>query len=76
MIALKGPFLGRFPIRSSLSLSSFEIFLRLSDVEDVVLEVTAGTAERWARIFAEVSCENENFGSLLRTMIGYVQCAI
>lgn len=57
---LNGPLRGRFAMRSKRSFSSrVTSALRLVDV-DVVRENTAGTAERWARILAEVSCEAEN----------------
>lgn len=55
MIALNGPRLGRLPILSSLSFSSCEIFFRFTESDEVTLDVKAGTAERWARIFADVS---------------------
>lgn len=67
MRALKGPFRSFFPIRSSLPFSSC-VSLRLSDDDACGREKTAGTAERWARILAEVRDAEENLGRRFRTV--------
>ena len=63
--ALKGPFLGLFPIRNNRDLSS-----RLSELGFLRLarEKTAGTAERCEMILDDVSRDVGSRGSDLRTI--------
>lgn len=63
---LNGPFLGRFAIRSNLSFSAgVSLDFRFSPV---ILDATAGTAERCDSIFREVSWMLARRGSVLRTV--------
>ena len=56
MILLNGPFRGRLAMRINLPFSSWlNTDLRLLDPVAVTREKTAGTADRWARILADVS---------------------
>lgn len=64
MMALNGPFRGRFAIRNSLSLSAREIFALDGFV---ARDTTAGTADRCERILVDVSCSFEYRGNEFRT---------
>ena len=69
MILLNGPFRGRLAMRINLPFSSrLSTDLRLLDPAAVTREKTAGTADRWARILADVSWDAKNLGGrALRT---------
>lgn len=72
VMALNGPFRGRFAIRNSLSLSAREIF---GPDGFVARDTTAGTADRCDRILVDVSCSFECRGNDFRTgvSVGFVQ---
>ena len=66
MTLFKGPLRNRLAIRNNLSLSSrLRIGFCFFDAEK--RETTAGTADLWAKIFAEVNLELEYRGNDFRT---------
>ncbi|KAJ8596890.1 hypothetical protein M405DRAFT_68084 [Rhizopogon salebrosus TDB-379] len=68
MIALNGPFPGRFAMRRRRSLSALLILDREGAASFVERENTAGMADRWESTFVAVSSALEYRSNVLRTM--------